>query len=354
MKVYKNALINGVCTDFGVEDQVFAFFGKTQQPGIDLQGREVIPGLIDIHTHGCVGWDVMDGNHHLEEMSRFYLQNGVTAWAPTTMSMMKEQIMQVTGTLPKTSGAQALGYHLEGPLINPIYKGAQREDAIIAARLDDLSDYSNLLLITLAPELEEALEAIEKSSVPVFLGHTAADYDFAVKAFEAGAAGLTHTFNAMPPLHHRNPGPIGAALSQNAYVQVISDGLHLHPAVVMLLYKAFGPQRMILISDSMRATGLADGQYDLGGQTVTVKEGAARLADGTLAGSTATLLSCVKKAMAFGVPKNHAIQMASTTPADALGLKKGRLAAGYDADFVVMDQQFQPVAAAVQGNYQVL
>ncbi len=354
MTVYKNARINGTLTDFGVEKGKFTFFGTSAKEGIDLMGQTVIPGLIDIHTHGCVGHDVMDGSAHLNEMSRFYLKNGVTAWYPTTMSMAKDTVAAVTANLPDTDGAKALGYHLEGPLINPAYKGAQAEEAITAARFEHLSHYHHLGLITLAPEIDGALQAIKDSSIPVFLGHTAADYDLAFRAFEAGAVGLTHTFNAMKPLHHRNPGPVGAALTKDAYVQVICDGFHLHPAVVMMLYKAFGPQRMILISDSMRATGLTDGEYDLGGQTVFVKEGTARLADGTIAGSTATLLTCVKQAIRFGIPQADAVTMASTTPAAVMGLSKGKLAAGYDADFVVTDDSLTPVAACVEGTYHIL
>ena len=351
MIVYKNARINGQLTDFGVEQDKFAFFGKTEADGIDLGGKEVIPGLIDIHSHGCMGFDVMDGNQHLDQMSRFYLQNGVTAWYPTTMSMAKSVIESVTATLPATSGAQALGYHLEGPFINIDYKGAQEGSAIVNAKLSDLAGYKNLGLMTLAPEIEGGLDAIETADIPVCLGHTAADYDLAAAAFDKGAVCLTHTFNAMKPLHHRNPGPIGAALTKNAYVQVICDGFHLHPAVVQLLYKSFGADRMILISDSMRATGLPDGEYDLGGQTTHVKEGTARLADGTLAGSTATLLTCVKRAMEFGIPKADAVRMASATPAAMMKLPKGKLARDLDADFVVMDENFNPVAAAVGGKF---
>ncbi|MBR4868684.1 MAG: N-acetylglucosamine-6-phosphate deacetylase [Clostridia bacterium] len=354
MTVYKNAVINGVVTDFGVENGKFAFVGKSEADGIDLGGREVIPGLIDIHSHGCVGYDVMDGNQHLDRMSRFYLQNGVTAWYPTTMSMAKQVIESVTAQLPHTSGAQALGYHLEGPFINVDYKGAQEQSAIEQANLSDLKNYHHLGLMTIAPEIEGGLAAIETAQIPVCLGHTAADYDLAVLAFEKGAVCLTHTFNAMKPLHHRNPGPVGAALTKNAYVQVICDGFHLHPAAVMMLYKAFGADRMILISDSMRATGLPDGEYDLGGQTTYVNNGTARLADGTLAGSTATLLTCVKRAMEFGIPKADAIRMATATPAAMMGLQKGKLAAGYDADFVVMDETFTPTHACVEGTFQSL
>ena len=156
----------------------------------------------------------------------------------------------------------------------------------------------------------------------------------------------------MPPLHHRNPGVIGAAIAKNIYVQVICDGIHIHPSVVMMLYKTFGPDRMILISDSMRATGLADGTYDLGGLNVTVAGGTARLADGTLAGSIATLNDCVKKAIEFGIPELDAYKMASETPAKLLGVDKGKLEIGYDADFIAVDQDNNVIKTVVNGILQ--
>lgn len=349
---FKNAHIKGTLLDFGVEKGKFSYFRPADGTcsGIDLQGAEVIAGLIDIHTHGCMGMDTMDGAHVMEPMSRYYAKNGVTCFYPTTMSDYKHRLVELTATLPKTTGAVPLGYHLEGPFIALSHKGAQAEGPIRDADLAHLETYGNLGLITVAPEFPGALTAIEKAEVPICLGHTGCDYDLAMTAFEKGAVCVTHMCNAMPPLHHRQPSLMGAALMSNAYIQVITDGLHLHPATVHLLYRAFGVDRMILISDSMRATGLPDGTYDLGGQEVTVKEGVSRLADGTIAGSTANLLTCVKQAIAMGIPKQHALQMASKTPATMMGLNKGELAVGKDADFVVMDQTFTPKAAYCGGK----
>jgi len=192
-------------------------------------------------------------------------------------------------------------------------------------------------MVTLAPELSGAMEFIQKCSAVVSIGHTDCDYETAVDAIKNGTICLTHTFNAMPPLHHRNTGPIGAAIDENIYVQVICDGLHLHKSIVTMLYRTFGADRMILISDSMRATGLADGEYEFGGQLIDVKNGIARTKDGALAGSTTNLMQCVKKAIEFGIPKEDAIKMATKTPAKLLGIKKGKVEVGYDADFVVVD-----------------
>ncbi len=349
--VFKNAKIGDTLTDFGVEEGKFSFVGNTDLPGIDLAGREVIPGLIDIHTHGCAGYDTMDGADALREMSRFHLQNGVTAFCPTTMSADRETLQAVTATLPDTDGARILGFHLEGPCLSLVRKGAQPAEPIQNARLSDMDTLENVKLITLAPEFPGALEYIEKSNLPVCLGHTAGDYTLAQEAFQKGACGVTHAMNGMPPFHHRDPGLIGAALTADRYIQVIADGVHLHPATVLLLYRAFGANRTVLISDSMRAAGLADGEYDLGGQKVSVSQKVARLSDGTLAGSACPLLTCVKRAISFGIPKEDAINMASKTPATMLGLNKGRIAPGYDADFVVVNQDLIPLSAMVEGEF---
>ena len=209
--------------------------------------------------------------------------------------------------------------------------------------LAEVSDFADLAdriaMMTVAPDVEGALSFIEEAPFRISLGHTAADYDTARAAFRAGADCMTHTFNAMSPLHHRDPAVIGAALTEGAFAQVISDGIHLHPATVLLLYRAFGSDRMILISDAISATGLSDGDYMLGGKRVLVRDGIARNEAGALSGSTVTLHDCVRRAISFGIPRDEALKMASLTPAAYLGVKKGKVAVGYDADLLVVDEE---------------
>ena len=241
-------------------------------------------------------------------------------------------------------GANIPGFHMEGPFISEKYIGAQNPKYI---RLSDdavLEELGNVKLITVAPELSGMASFIPKAAAVgtrVCIGHTDCNYNEAVRAFESGAVCLTHTFNAMPPLHHREPGPIGAAIMSNAYVQVICDGIHIHKAAITALYRIFGSECMVLISDSMRATGIDDGEYMFGGQKVVVRGGVARTEDGALAGSTSTLYSCVMKAIEFGIPADEAFAMASRTPANMMGVKKGRIEAGYDADFIVVDEDYR-------------
>lgn len=194
-------------------------------------------------------------------------------------------------------------------------------------------------MVTVAPELEgstEFIKAVSKECV-VSLGHTDCDYDTALQAVENGARCLTHTYNAMPPFSHRSPGPIGAAFEKNIYAQLICDGFHVAKPVVSATYKMFGPDRTVLISDSIRCAGLPDGEYESGGLKVVLKNGEARLEDGTIAGSCATLWDCVKKAAEFGIPFEDAVRMASETPAEMLGIKKGKILPGYDADLLIID-----------------
>ena len=350
MKIYKQAKVGSEILDIKVEDGKIIALGKFSEDGIHLKGMRVFPGLIDIHVHGCKNHDAMQPEYLLT-MSEFWASKGTTSWLPTTMTASHEELCQVVNiTLPQGRGANILGFHLEGPYISMKYKGAQNPEFVRNPDIEEFNQLKNIQLVTLAPETEGAMAFIKNCGAKVALGHTDADYACAISAIEAGASCLTHTFNAMTPLHHRNPGVIGAAIEKEIYVQVICDGVHVHPSVVKMLYKTFGPERMILISDALAATGMEDGKYVSGGLDVTVKNGVARLNDGTIAGSTSTLLDCVKKAVSFGIPLEDAMQMASRTPAEYLEVSKGRIAEGYDADFIVLDESLDVVMTVIGGQ----
>ncbi|MBQ8351498.1 MAG: N-acetylglucosamine-6-phosphate deacetylase [Clostridia bacterium] len=347
--IHNARLLGGDAVTVFVTDGVITAMGKgdlhegyTADQIIDAEGNYLVPGLIDIHSHGCIGRDTMDGDG-LGEMADEYLRHGVTTWYPTTMTESPERIRAAMDQpLDLGHGAHMPGFHVEGPYINQKYKGAQNEAFIKKPDLDEFLSYENAAMVTVAPELAGSEAFIRRASkqAVVSIGHTDCDYDTAYAAFMAGANCLTHTCNAMPPLLHRAPWPIRAALTAGGYAQVISDGLHLHPAMVLALYRIFGRERMILISDSMRATGLSDGVYDLGSQPITVKNGEARTEGGALAGSTTTLFTCVQRAIKFGIPAADAFAMASETPATLMGLRKGRVEIGYDADLLLVDEQY--------------
>lgn len=347
---FKNARINNEIADIEVENGKIKNIGKTCAPGFDLKNKKTFAGLVDIHTHGCIGYDTMDGNH-LDEMSVFLAKNGVTLWLPTTMTMDMNTIKSVVNPdIKTTKGAAVFGYHLEGPYISTKYKGAQNEEYIIPCNPDEFNELKNIKMITLAPETEKALSFIKNCNVTVSIGHTDCDYDCTIKAIEYGAKCLTHTFNAMPPIHHRNPGPIVAASDKNIYVQIICDGIHIHPSIIRMIYKLFGSDRMVLISDSMRATGLKDGEYEFGGQAITVKESVAKTQNGAIAGSTTTLINCVKKAIEFGISEAEAFKMASQTPCELLGINKGKIKTGYDADLIVVNEDYEVMHTIIDGK----
>ena len=310
-----------------------------------------IPGLVDIHTHGAVGTDAMDEDVNLGAWTSYMNKNGITTFFPTTVTGSTKELSRALERLRGTDGV-----NLEGPFLAVSKKGAHDASKIIPADTEFVRKYSDIIKITtIAPETEENLRAIPEIAemgVRVSLGHSAADYETAKKAFSMGATQLTHTFNAMNPLTHREPGMIGAALSDdNVFCEVISDGFHLHGAVVNILYRLLGADRMVLISDAMRATGLSDGEYTLGGLAVRVKDGKARLSDGTIAGSTSNLMNMLRHAVSFGVPLNEAVKMASLTPARAVGIadRVGSLAVGKRADIVILDKALNIIEVYCRG-----
>ncbi len=342
-----------------VEGGRIAALGEGAPPPVDapmwdLAGALLAPGLIDLHTHGALGADTMDATPEaLERMARFYAAHGVTAFLATTMTAPQEEILAALGTIAAvrasgTGGAALLGAHIEGPYLDVERRGCHDPAQL---RRAEAAEYRRLFesgvvrLITLAPEYpeHEALirYAVEKGAV-VSLGHSRASYEVARRAVELGASQVTHLFNAMDALHHRAPGLVGAALTLEALdCQLIADNIHIHPAVLRLVVQAKGVDRVILVTDAMSATGMPDGEYVLGNISVTVRGGAPRTADGTLAGSTLTMERAVANIMAAtGLPLEAAWKMGSAVPARALGLghRKGAIAVGMDADLVALDE----------------
>lgn len=347
--ILKNADLWGRIVDIKMENGIFTKIAeKIDGFGIDVEGRRVIPGLIDTHIHGCNGYDTLGGN--FAPMCDFLAKKGTTAWMPTLVTTDFETMKSVTAEIPKCRGAQILGYHLEGPYISKEYKGAHNERLIKAADWDELKVLKNIKLITIAPEVENAISVIGKCDFSVSLGHTGCDFDMAVRAFEAGAESITHTFNAMTPIHHRKPGVIGAAVYKNSYAEIITDGFHVHPAAVLMVFKMFG-DKTIIVSDALECTGMPDGEYYLNKQKFTMKNFTARYEDGTIVGGTHTLLQCVKLAESFGIPFETAVKAASEVPARRFGLNKGKIEVGYDADLVILDENRDVEITVVGGKF---
>ncbi len=332
---------------------------------IEARGLYVIPGLIDVHVHGSGGHDTMDATPEaLHGMARFLARHGVTGYFPTTIAASPQAtraaIDNIVHCPQPANGARHLGLHLEGPCLNPEHRGAQPQEHL---RAPDPAEYGDWLasgvvrLITIAPELEGALALIERGAprrVEFAVGHSGATYEQVLRAADCGLRQATHTFNGMAGLHHREPGTVGAVLAdERIYAQVIADGIHIHPAIVQVLIRAKGVRRTILITDAMRAAGLGDGAYDLGGQTIWVQGGIARTAAGGLAGSSLTLDAAVRNVMRFtGLSLGQCVAMASTVPAEAMGLAgtKGTLAPGADADVVLLGPDLDVHLTMVAGQ----
>lgn len=348
--IIKNARLKNGIFDISIVDGVIDCIGSdlSGEDVIDAEGKRVIPGLVDVHLHGFGGNDVSDGK--LREMSFALAKAGTTCWLPTTMTDSAENLEKITNSELPTEGAVIAGFHLEGPFISPKKKGAQNEAFIQKADIGVFRRFKNVKKITVAPEEDGCVEFIKQTDVQVSLGHTDCTYEQALEAIEAGANCLTHTFNAMPPMLHRAPGPIGAAAEKCIYAEVICDGNHVHKSAVLALYKMFGSDRMMLISDTIRPAGCPDGKYDSGGLDVYMTDGVATLKDGTLAGGSQPLLFGVKKAVEFGIDFYEAVKMATETPATSLGLNKGRVEEGFDADLIVLNSDLTPHTVIIGGK----
>ena len=337
-----------------------------EEDGVDLNGAYVIPGLVDAHNHGNSGFDFSDGNYEgLKAMAKYLAQNGITSFAPASMTLPYEVLSKAFATGAKLRDekpkgcARIMGVQMEGPFFSEKRKGAQNADYLrnpdFAAFKKLYFDCGGLIKIAdLAPELpgsvEFTKEAVKLCTVSV--AHTDATYEEAKAVYDVGATYLTHLFNTMPGIHHRKPGVIGAAAeNENVQAELICDGLHVHPSAVRMAFKLF-PGRIVLVSDALRCCGMPDGQYELGGQQVFLQGGIAKLADGTIAGAATNLYQGMLNAIAFGIPKEEAILSATINPAKALGYWKeiGAIASGYRADFVICDKNLNRKQVYIAGE----
>lgn len=344
---------------------------KLSQSGeevLDAAGLYMIPGLVDLHFHGCAGADFSDGTEEaIAKMAVYEASAGITSICPATMTIAPDELFRVMEAARVYSkncnpkGARLVGINMEGPFISPEKKGAQDAshiracDVVFFQKLQEAAG-GLIKLVDIAPEEAHAMDFIKRlhDGVVISLAHSTADYECACLAFSNGARHVTHLYNAMTAFGHRSPGIVGAALDhKNCTVELICDGIHVHPSVVRATFQMFGKERIILISDSIRATGLGDGAYTLGGQEVFVKNGKAMQKDGTIAGSTSTLMDCVKYAvLETGIPIEDAILCATANPAKEIGIfdECGSICLGKRADFVLLDEAMEIQGIFMEGR----
>lgn len=356
MRITNGKVFNGkgfTLGDVYVEGERFAEYVDASGEDIDASGCYVIPGLIDVHFHGAMGHDFCDADDAgIAAIAAYEASRGVTTIVPTTMTLPEERLTHIVASIAAheqaPGEASIAGINLEGPFISPDKVGAQNPAYVRGAgveEFDRLQDAAQGLikLIDVAPEEANNLDFIREvaGQVRVSVAHTAATYEQARAAFEAGARHLTHLYNAMPALHHRKPGPIAAGAERTDITpEIIADGVHVAPAMVSLAFTMFGASRMILISDSLRACGLGDGEYELGGQVFHVQGNRATIENGSLAGSVSDVMACLCTAVQqMDIPLESAVRAATANPARALSLKdRGAIKPGYVADAVILDE----------------
>ncbi|MBU4472736.1 MAG: N-acetylglucosamine-6-phosphate deacetylase [Actinomycetia bacterium] len=357
-----------------ISNGAIEYIGEEEQRGLAsydsvYKGEYIVPGFIDIHCHGGNGYDTMDSTYEaLMEISKFKAKNGCTGFLATTVTSSIKDTVKALNNIREYSkqspegGAEILGVHLEGPFINAMQKGAQREDLILPLSVEVMEKFIKesgglIKIVTYAPELDTDFKFTsflnDREIIPS-VGHSFADYETIISAIRFGLKSSSHIFNQMKGVHHREPGTVGAILTEkNLFAEIIADCVHVHPAIVNLLVTAKGVDKIILITDAMKAAGLQDGTYDLGGLKVIVKNSEARLESGNLAGSTLIMSKAVKnmiEKMSINIEKS--VRMASLNPAQLLGLDKdrGSLTAGKRADIVVLDGNFNVVYTIKKGR----
>lgn len=333
---------------------------------IDLNGKYVVPGFIDIHIHGSNGADVMDGTPEaLKTISSYIATKGTTKFLATTLTSSKEElinVLKIVGELQnkELDGATIFGVHMEGPYFDVEYKGAQNEKYMKPATKTEIKDYLDVKeglvkMMALSPHTEQSLETVKflkENGVVISVGHSAAKFDDVMKAVDAGLSHSTHTFNGMRGINHREPGVAGAALiCDKINAEVIFDKIHIHPEIVRLMIKAKGADRVVCITDAMAATGLPNGDYKLGELDVYVIDGEARLKmNDSLAGSVLTLDKAFRHVIELGYPITDAVKLTSTNAAKEFGLNAGAIEPGKDADLVILDDSYNVDMTIINGN----
>lgn len=352
---------------FSVEKGRFTDVLGQEKPGaVDLKGAYVIPGLVDIHSHGNSGADFSDGDEEgLRRMMAYYGKNGVTSAVPTSMTLPYEVLEKAfavgrkVADSPDPGSARFVGVNMEGPFFCEKRKGAQNAAYLKNPDFEAFRKLNDgcgglVRIVDLAAELPGAVDFARRAAevCTVSIAHTDCTYEEAAVLFNAGASHLTHLYNAMPSIHHRTPGPIGAGSErEKVYAELICDGVHIHPSAVRMAFKLF-PGRICLISDSMRACGMPEGESDLGGQKVFIKGRKATLADGTIAGSCTNLYDCMTTALTMGIPLTEAVKAATWNPAHELGMldQIGSIRDGKLADFVICDGRMERQAVYIGGE----
>ena len=375
--ILKNAeVFNGdfekIRADVKIDGEKISKIGNfSSEDGLDLTGLVVMPGLIDMHIHGCGGADTGDATPEaLETMSQTLVKNGVTSFCPASMTLSFEELTKIFANIDamkdKVGGAYIHGANMEGPYIAMSKKGAQNP---LYVRNPDKEKFKKLYegcngairVVDIAPECDGGDEFIKEIQpiCPVSIAHTDAGYDEAVHAIELGVRHITHLFNAQSGLHHRKPGVAGAAFdvgrANGVRAELICDGFHIHPATLRIAFREMGEDGTVIISDSMKAAGCPDGDYDLGGQPVYVRDGKALLADGTIAASTSNVYKELKNVISFGIPEKQAVKSATINPAKAIRVddKTGSIEEGKLADILVVDKDYNIKLVIVKGEIKV-